>query len=42
MEIRPCTDEDLDALRSRWPTTGEVHEAHYAQHREGRATYLVA
>lgn len=39
--IRPCTDGDLDALRSRWPTTGEVEKARCAQHREGR-TCLVA
>lgn len=42
MHIRPCTQHDLEALRSRWPTPGKVHEAHYAQQAVGRVTYLVA
>lgn len=42
LEIRACTDDDLDVLRSRWVTAGDVHEAHHARQSEGRATYLVA
>jgi ribosomal protein S18 acetylase RimI-like enzyme len=42
MDIRPCTDEDLSVLCSRWRTPGGVHEAHHAHQRTGQATYLVA
>lgn len=42
MDIRPCTDEDLSVLRSRWATPGDVHEAHHANQLSGHTTYLVA
>jgi GNAT superfamily N-acetyltransferase len=42
MDIRACTDDDLEALLSRWPTSVRVHEAHFAQQLAGRTTYLVA
>lgn len=42
MDVRPCTDDDLELLRSRWPTGGGVHEAHHARQDTGATTYLVA
>lgn len=42
MKIRSCDEHDLVALRSLWPTADDVHGAHYAEQRDGTATYLVA
>lgn len=42
VDIRACTDDDLELLRLRWRTPGEVHEWHYAQQLDGHVTYLVA
>lgn len=42
VDIRPCTDQDLEALRSRWPAAGDVHGKHHARQSAGHATYLVA
>jgi GNAT superfamily N-acetyltransferase len=42
MEIRPCTDDDLAALSSRWKAHGDVHESHHSGQLAGDTTYLVA
>lgn len=42
MEIRPCTDDDLAMLSSRWKVPGGVHESHHSGQLAGNTTYLVA
>ena len=42
IEIRTCTDRDLEVLRTRWPSRADVHGSHHARQMEGAATYLVA
>lgn len=42
MKIRPCTDDDLAILSSRWKAHGGVHESHHSGQLAGATTYLVA
>ncbi|MGP3987026.1 GNAT family N-acetyltransferase, partial [Streptomyces sp. 3N207] len=44
MRISQCREEDLDLLDQHMPSRGVTshHEARYARHREGSATFLVA
>jgi ribosomal protein S18 acetylase RimI-like enzyme len=42
VDVRPCTENDLEVLQARWPVPGQVHDAHYLRQQEGSATYLVA
>lgn len=42
MDIRPCTESDLDRLLTQWQVAGNVHEAHFAGQSGGATTYLVA
>ncbi|MGP3976364.1 GNAT family N-acetyltransferase [Streptomyces sp. 8N114] len=44
MRISQCREEDLDLLDQHMPSREATshHEARYARHREGRATFLVA
>jgi GNAT superfamily N-acetyltransferase len=42
IQVRPCTDRDLDLLRARWSAAGDVHGAHHGRQADGAATYLVA
>jgi GNAT superfamily N-acetyltransferase len=41
MEVRTCTERDLQRLRDRWPTSDDVAGHHYDQQRAGTATFLV-
>lgn len=42
IEVRPCSEQDLEIIRLRWPTRGDIHGSHHARQLEGAATYLVA
>jgi len=43
IDVRPCSEADLDRLRADWPTFGsDIHGAHHSAQLSGRATYLVA
>ena len=42
MEVRPCTDQDMGNLLTRWPLSGAVHRAHMAAQTAERVTFLVA
>lgn len=42
VDIRRCSQADLEALIARWPIPGQVHEHHHDEQAAGRATYLVA
>lgn len=41
MKVSPCTEHDLDRLRTQWPTFDDVAGHHYEQQRAGTATFLV-
>jgi len=41
MDVRPCTEGDLELLRARWPTTDDVAGVHYDEQQGGGATFLV-
>ena len=41
MEVRACSEHDLQTLRERWPTPDDVAGAHYAEQHAGGATFLV-
>ena len=43
IDVRPCSEADLDRLRADWPTSGrDIHGVHHSAQQAGRATYLVA
>lgn len=42
MEIRPCTDQDIPKLSSKWKIHGGVHESHHSGQFTNTTTYLVA
>lgn len=43
IDVRPCSEADLDRLRADWPTSGsDIHGEHHSAQQSGRATYLVA
>ncbi|HEX8304311.1 MAG TPA: GNAT family N-acetyltransferase [Jatrophihabitans sp.] len=42
MEIRTCSERDLELLREEWPTPDDIAGAHYAQQQSNTATFLVA
>lgn len=41
MDVRACTERDLEILRERWPTSDDVAGAHYAEQQAGAATFVV-
>jgi hypothetical protein len=41
MEVRACSERDLELLRIRWPTADDIAGAHYAEQQAGTATFLV-
>jgi ribosomal protein S18 acetylase RimI-like enzyme len=41
VEVRSCSERDLELVRERWPTPDDLAGAHYRQHRPGVATYLI-
>jgi GNAT superfamily N-acetyltransferase len=42
MDVRPCSERDLQLLREQWATPDDVAGAHYAEQHTGAATFLVA
>jgi len=41
MEVRPCSEQDLERVRRYWPTVDDVAGSHYAEQRDGAATFLL-
>jgi GNAT superfamily N-acetyltransferase len=41
MDVRPCSERDLELLRERWPTPDDIAGAHHAEQQAGGATFLV-
>jgi GNAT superfamily N-acetyltransferase len=42
MDVRPCSQRDLELLRERWPTPDDIAGAHYDEQQAGGATFLVS
>jgi GNAT superfamily N-acetyltransferase len=41
MDVRRCSEHDLELLRERWPTPDDIAGAHYQEQQAGGATFLV-
>ncbi|HEX8096066.1 GNAT family N-acetyltransferase [Jatrophihabitans sp.] len=41
MEVRPCSEHDLERLRRQWPTVDDVAGSHYGEQHGAAATFLV-
>lgn len=41
IDVRVCSERDLDLLRQLWPTPADVAGSHYAEQQGGNATFLV-